>query len=79
MKVFIVLYTSNGTQKMLLLMMRKCYRQEAITLRSWKDGDGISQLYRLNTTNYMRAADLFLSITDEGFEKVVSMGEVLMR
>ena len=77
MKVFIVLYeTGAGDRPTTLLIMRKVYGKEAIQVRRWTDTDGLSDSYTYHTSNYSRAAELYMATHDASYERLLSVGEV---
>lgn len=79
MKVFIVLMeTYGGHHETALLIMRKIYQREGISVRRYSDTDGLSDVKQYNTEEYSRAADLFLSQNDASYKKMISFGEVKM-
>lgn len=79
MKVFIVLMeTYGGHHETALLIMRKIYQREGISVRRYSDIDGLSEVKQYNTEEYSRAADLFLSQNDVSYKKMISFGEVKM-
>lgn len=79
MKVFIIIMeTINGDHETALLIMRKIYQRDAISVRRYRDNGGLSDVYNYMTESYSRAADLFLAQNDEAYKKVISFGEVKM-
>ena len=79
MKVFIVYFeTISGHTETALLIMRKIYQQAAISVRRYRDTDGLSEVESFNTEAYTRAADLFLDKRDGGYKKIKEIVEVKM-
>lgn len=79
MKVFVVLYeTVRGNHVTELLIMRKVYRKASIAVRRWCNDSTLQEVHAFTTDNYSRAADLYLSLYEDDFYKLLSIGEVLM-
>ena len=80
MKVFVIYYeTGAGERCYTLMIMRKAYGQDAIAVRRWCEDDGLSDVFTYHTDNYSRAAELFMSTNDADYERLLSVGEVLLK
>lgn len=80
MKVFVVLYeTCAGHTMQTLLVMRKAYGKDAITVRSWNEAKGLSEVFNYKTDNYSRAAELFMSVNEPDYERLLAVGEVVLK
>lgn len=80
MKVFVVEFLSiAGHVYQTLLVMRKAYGKDAITVRRWSETHGLSDVFSYHTENYSRAAELFLSTNDAAYERLLSVGEVVLK
>lgn len=79
MKVFfIVMETISGHHETALLIMRKIYQREGISVRRYTDTHGLSDVEQFNTEEYSRAADLFLNKKDAAYKKIITFMEVKM-
>ena len=77
MKVFVVLYEDiRGNHISTLLVMRKVYGQPKIAARRWSDSKGLYEIRVFTTENYSRAAELYLSLQEDDYCKLLSVGEV---
>lgn len=80
MKAYVVLYeTVQGDRKTILLFMRKVYRSEETAVMSWQDGIGLSEPATYHFTNQYTVADCFLTMHDDDYAKIITLGEVLFR
>lgn len=80
MKAYGVLYeTVKGDRVTVLLFMRKVYGQEKTAVMSWKDGVGLSEPATYHFKDPYRLADMFLTMHDDDFAKVITIGEVAFR
>lgn len=80
MKVFVVTFGSiAGHVYTALLIMRKAYAKDAIMIRRWTETHGLSDVYSYHTNNYSRAAELYLSTNDAAYERILSVGEVVLK
>lgn len=80
MRVFVVMFESiAGHVFSTLLIMRKAYAKDAIIVRRWSETHGLSDVYSYHTDNYSRAAELYLSTNDGAYERILSVGEVVLK
>lgn len=80
MRVFVVMFESiAGHVYTALLIMRKAYAKDAIIVRRWSETHGLSDVYSYHTDNYSRAAELYLSTNDAAYERILSVGEVVLK
>lgn len=80
MKAYVVLYeTVKGDRVTRLVFMRKLYNKDMTAIMSWEDDIGLSEPAAYHFMDPYRVADMFLTLHDDDFSKIITIGEVLFR
>lgn len=80
MRVFLIMYEAlSGSRYETMLIARKVYKQHKIAVRRWDEAHGLRDIQTFETDNIYRALELYMSVNDVHYCKMLSAGEVLMQ